>query len=76
MANTGLIVPFIVDAIDRGVDMNGSHFDVYNSQLSNPESVSKESGTLLALFSVGIIVGSLAFGYLGKNHISNATMRI
>ncbi|RCH99843.1 hypothetical protein CU097_010630 [Rhizopus azygosporus] len=59
------IVPFIIDAIERGVDMNSSHFDIYNSQLSNPESVSKDSGTLLALFSVGIIVGSLAFGYLG-----------
>ncbi|CAO3659025.1 unnamed protein product [Rhizopus stolonifer] len=59
------IIPFAIDAIERGRSPDDSDSDPYKSKINDPGSVSKESGVLLALFSVGIIVGSLGFGYFG-----------
>lgn len=64
------LVPFAIDAIERGRSPDDSDSDPYKSKINDPGSVSKESGVLLALFSVGIIVGSLGFGYFG-NHNTN-----
>ncbi|RCH82769.1 hypothetical protein CU097_003565 [Rhizopus azygosporus] len=59
------ILPFTIDAIERGRSPNNPGYDPYHSELHDPGGVSKQSGALLALFSVGLIAGSLGFGYLG-----------
>lgn len=65
MVNIMYIVPFTIDAIERGRSPNNPGYDPYHSELHDPGGVSKQSGALLALFSVGLIAGSLGFGYLG-----------
>ncbi|ORE06477.1 MFS general substrate transporter [Rhizopus microsporus var. microsporus] len=64
-------LPFIVDAIDQGMTPDVTASNLYQSlSTSITDSVSRKSSTLLIMFSVGTIVGSVIFGYLGDkvNH--------
>lgn len=61
------IVPFVVDAIDRGVPPEETIIDsYYSSNYSYFSSAAKKTGFLLAAYAVGMIFGSLIIGYLGK----------
>ncbi|KAI9261164.1 major facilitator superfamily domain-containing protein [Sporodiniella umbellata] len=57
------IMPFAINAIEHGISPDNNS-NAYDTNIENPGNVSQKSGVLLALFSVGIIVGSLGFGYL------------
>ncbi|KAG1445185.1 hypothetical protein G6F46_010954 [Rhizopus delemar] len=59
------IIPFALESIEHGRSPDNPTSDPYHSELSDPGNISKDSGILLALFSVGLIVGSIGFGYLG-----------
>lgn len=62
-----LIVPFVIDAIDRGVSPEETIADsYYGSSYSYFSSAAKKTGFLLAAYAVGMIFGSLIIGYLGK----------
>ncbi|RCH91952.1 hypothetical protein CU097_005187 [Rhizopus azygosporus] len=59
-------LPFIVDAIDQGMAPDVIASNLYQSlSTSITDSASRKSSTLLIMFSVGTIVGSVIFGYLG-----------
>lgn len=62
------IVPFVIDALQNGKSPDSGP-DPYHSEVSNGGSVSQDTGILLALFAVGLLVGSPILGYLGKCHI-------
>ncbi|KAI8382349.1 major facilitator superfamily domain-containing protein [Blakeslea trispora] len=57
------IMPFVIDALQNGKSPDAGP-DPYHSEVSNGESVSKDTGILLALFSIGLLVGSPILGYL------------
>ncbi|CAO3700696.1 unnamed protein product [Rhizopus microsporus] len=60
-------VPFVIDAIDRGVSPEETIADsYYGSSYSYFSSAAKKTGFLLAAYAVGMIFGSLIIGYLGK----------
>ncbi|KAG2235098.1 hypothetical protein INT48_002439 [Thamnidium elegans] len=58
------IVPFIVDALNRGlpVDSGGNPYD---SHVQDDAETSKKTGIMLAFFAVGLLIGSPIFGYMG-----------
>ncbi|ORE21935.1 MFS general substrate transporter [Rhizopus microsporus] len=59
------IVPFVIDAIDRGVSPEETIADsYYGSSYSYFSSAAKKTGFLLAAYAVGMIFGSLIIGYL------------
>lgn len=61
------VVPFIIDSIQKGKNLSSSsNVDLNHSTISNGESTSQETGVMLALFSVGLLVGSPILGFLGK----------
>ncbi|KAI7902391.1 major facilitator superfamily domain-containing protein [Cokeromyces recurvatus] len=56
------IMPFIIDALEHGQSPNSEN--PYNKEITDGGNVSKETGSLLALFAVGLLVGSPILGYL------------
>jgi hypothetical protein len=60
-----IAVPFVIDSIHKGKSPD-SVVDPYHSKIANGESVSTDTGILLALFAAGLLVGSPILGYLGK----------
>lgn len=62
------VVPFVIDALQNGKSPDSGP-DPYHSEVSNGAAVSQDTGVLLALFAVGLLVGSPILGYLGKCHI-------
>ena len=58
-------MPFVLDAMSHDIKPSslrgGDYGDVKNSG-----GASKETGILLATFAATAVVGSAAFGYLGK----------
>lgn len=61
-----IIVPFVIDSIHKGKSPDSSDIDRDQSSISHGEAVSKDTGILLALFAVGLLIGSPILGYLGK----------
>lgn len=57
-------MPFAIDAIHNGKSPDTAA-DPYHSEISNSDAVSQETGVLLALFAVGLLLGSPILGYLG-----------
>ncbi|CAO3627753.1 unnamed protein product [Mucor hiemalis] len=57
------IMPFVIDSIHKG-ESPDSVVDPYHSTVSDGAAVSKDTGILLALFAVGLLVGSPILGYL------------
>ncbi|KAI8637337.1 major facilitator superfamily domain-containing protein [Parasitella parasitica] len=57
------IMPFVIDALQNGKSPDSGP-DPYNSEVSDGASVSQDTGVLLALFAVGLVVGSPILGYL------------
>ncbi|CAO0800469.1 unnamed protein product [Mucor circinelloides] len=57
------IMPFVIDALQNGKSPDSGP-DPYHSEVSNGGSVSQDTGILLALFAVGLLVGSPILGYL------------
>ncbi|OBZ86631.1 putative MFS-type transporter C18.02, partial [Choanephora cucurbitarum] len=57
------IMPFVINALQHGtsIDLGPSP---YHTTLSNEGHVSKETGVLLAFFSIGLLIGSPLLGYL------------
>jgi MFS family permease len=64
-----LLVPFAIDAMNNGKPPD-SAVDPYHSEIINSAAVSKDTGLLLALFAVGLLIGSPILGYLGNHGIS------
>jgi hypothetical protein len=62
-------VPFVIDALRNGSSPN-SGSDTYTNVISDESSVSKDTGILLALFAVGLLVGSPILGFLGNEMCS------
>ncbi|KAI8098142.1 major facilitator superfamily domain-containing protein [Gilbertella persicaria] len=57
------IIPFVMDAMQNGRSPD-TRSDPYHTTISNGGNVSKDTGILLALFSLGLLVGSPVLGYL------------
>lgn len=58
-------MPFAIDAIHKGKSPS-SAVDPYHSEIANSDSVSQDTGILLALFAAGLLLGSPLLGYLGN----------
>lgn len=59
------IVPFVIDSIHKGESPDTVR-DPYQHKVSDGAAVSKDTGILLALFAVGLLVGSPILGYLSN----------
>ncbi|GAA5795127.1 hypothetical protein HPULCUR_000479 [Helicostylum pulchrum] len=57
------IVPFIVDALNRGLPVDSGI--PYDSHVQDDAETSKKTGIMLAFFAVGLLIGSPIFGYMG-----------
>lgn len=57
------IMPFVIDSIHKGESPDTVR-DPYHHEVSDGAAVSKDTGILLALFAVGLLVGSPILGYL------------
>ncbi|KAI9471017.1 MAG: major facilitator superfamily domain-containing protein [Benjaminiella poitrasii] len=56
------IMPFVINALENGRSPDTEK--AYTKEITDGGNVSKETGSLLALFAVGLLVGSPVFGYL------------